>query len=99
MAIWIEKLGQFDFEIKQEIGKKIPHLDCMLQVPQTEDEAKDCNQVNQVNTNDENIRTIGLEKNVEQLVEHHKNEAQLIIQQTWVESRKRPQWKNIAGAL
>ena len=35
LARWIEKLGQFDFEIKHEAGKKIPHADCLSRVPQT----------------------------------------------------------------
>ena len=39
LARWIEKLGQFDFEIKHEAGKNIPHADCLSKVPQEEEEA------------------------------------------------------------
>ena len=59
LARWIEKLGEFDFEIKQEAGKKIPHADCLSRVPQTEDQVKDCNQVNQINSEEKNICSIG----------------------------------------
>ena len=91
MATWIEKLEQFDFEIKQEAGKKILHADCLSRVPQTEDQVKDCDQVNQVNTEDKNIWFIGLGKSFEQLVEHQKNAADLIILRNWIENGKRPQ--------
>ena len=98
LARWIEKLGQFDFEIKHEAGKKIPHADCLSRVPQTEDQVKDRNQVNQINTEEKNIWSIGLGKSVEQLVEHQKNAADLIILRNWIENRKRPQRKHMAGA-
>ena len=62
LARWIEKLGQFDFEIKHEAGQKIPHADCLSRVPQTEDQIKDCDQVNQINTEEKNIWSIGLGK-------------------------------------
>ena len=32
-ARWIEKLEEFDFEIKHEAGKKILHADCLSRVP------------------------------------------------------------------
>ena len=54
LARWIEKLGQFDFEIKHEAVKKIPHAECLSRVPSveslTDDQVKDCDQVNQINT-------------------------------------------------
>ena len=75
LARWIDKLGQFDFEIKHEAGKKIPHADCLSRVPQTEDQVKDFDRVNQINTEGKNIWSIGLGKSVEQLVEHQKNAA------------------------
>ena len=81
-ARWIEKLGQFDFEVKHEAGKKIPHADCLSRVSQTQDQVKDCDQVNQINTEEKNIWSIGLGKSVEQLVEHQKNAADLIILKT-----------------
>ena len=68
-----------------------------MRVPETEEEAKECNQVNQVKTNDKNIWYIRLGKSVEQLVEHHQNAAELIIQLNLVESGKRAQRKNMAG--
>ena len=37
VARWIEKLGQFNFEIKHRAGKKIPHNDCLSRI-NTEDE-------------------------------------------------------------
>ena len=98
LARWIEKLGQIDFKIKHEAGKKIPHADSLSRVPQTEDQVKDCNQVNQINTEENNIWSIGLGKSVEQLVEHQKNAADLIILRNWIENWKRPQRKHMAGA-
>ena len=98
MARWIEKLGQFDFEIKYEAGKMIPRADCLSRVPQTGDQVKDCDQKNQINTEEKNIWSIGLGKSVEQLVEHQKNAADLIILRNWIENRKRPQRKHMAGA-
>ena len=98
MARWIEKLGQFDFEIKHEAGKKIPHADCLTRVPQTEDQVKDCDQVNQINTEEKNIWSIGLGESVEQLVEHQKNAADVVIPRNWIENWKRPQRKHMAGA-
>ena len=82
MARLIERLGQFDFETKHEAGKKIPHADCLSRVPQTEDQVKDCDQV----------------KSVEQLVEHQKNAADIIILRNCIENGKRPQRKQMAGA-
>ena len=38
IASWLEKLGQFQFEIKHEVGKKIPHADCLSSVPTTTEE-------------------------------------------------------------
>ena len=76
MARWIEKLERFNFEIKREAGKKIPHTNCLSRVPQTEDQVKD---FDQVNTEGKNIWSIGLGKSVEQLVEHKKNTADLVI--------------------
>ena len=55
LARWIENLGKFDFEIKYEAGKKIRHADCLLRILQTEDQVKDCDHVNQVNTEDKII--------------------------------------------
>ena len=98
MARWIEKLEQFDFKIKHKAGKKIPHADCLSRVPQTEDQVKDCDQVNQINTEEKNIWSIVLGKSVEQLVEHQKNAADLIILRNWIENGKRPQRKHMAGA-
>ena len=37
VARWIEKLGQFNFDIKHRARKKIPHADCLLRI-NTEDE-------------------------------------------------------------
>ena len=98
MAIWIEKLGQFDFKIKHEAGKKVPHTDCLSRVPRTEEQVKNYDQVNQVNTEDKNIWSIGLGKSVEQLIEHQKVAADLIILRNWIENGRRPQIKNMAGA-
>ena len=72
LARWIEKLGQCAFEIKHEAGQKIHHADCLSIVPQTEEQVNNHDQVNQVNTEDKNIWSIGLEKSVEQLIEHQK---------------------------
>ena len=38
IARCLEKLGQFQFEIKHEAGKKIPHADCLSRVPTTTEE-------------------------------------------------------------
>ena len=97
LARWIEKLGQFDFEIKHKAGKKIPHADSLSRVLQTEDQVKDCDQVNQINTEEKNIWSIGVGKSVEQLVEHQKNAADLIVLRNWIENGKRPQRKLMAG--
>ena len=35
-ARWIEKLGQFNFDIKHRAGKRIPHADCLSRI-NTED--------------------------------------------------------------
>ena len=83
LARWIEKLGKFDFEIKLKARKEILHHYCLSGVPQTEDQGKDCDQVNQVNTEDTNIWS---GKSVEQLVEHRKNAADLIILRNWIEN-------------
>ena len=38
VARWLEKLGQFDFEIKHKAGRSIPHADCLSRVlPEEED--------------------------------------------------------------
>ena len=39
LARWLEKLGQFDFEIKHAAGKKIPHADLLSRLPQTEEDS------------------------------------------------------------
>ena len=98
LARWIEKLGQFDFEIKHEAGKKIPNADCLSRVPQTEDQVKDCDRMNQINTEEKNIWSIGLGKSAEQLVEHQKNAADHIIMRNWIKNGKCPQRKHMAGA-
>ena len=95
----MENLGQLNFEIKHEAREKISHADCLSRVPVTEDQVKDCNQVNQVNTEDKNIWSIGLGKQVEQLVEHQKNAADLIILRKWVENGKCPQRKKLFRSL
>ena len=87
LARWIENLGPFDFEIEHEAGKKILHADCLSTVSQTEDQVKDCDQVNQIKTEEKNIWSIGLRKSVEQLVEHQKNAADVIILRNWIENR------------
>ena len=38
IARCLEKLGQFQFEIKHEAGKKTPHADCLSRVPTTTEE-------------------------------------------------------------
>ena len=100
LARWIEKLGQFDFEIKHEAGRKVLHADCLSGVPQTEDQVEDRDQVNQVNTEDKNILFFVLEKSVQQLVEHQKNAADLIILRNWIEKGNRLQektWQELLG--
>ena len=92
-----KKIGQFDYEIKREAGKKIPHADCLSGVPQTEDQVKYCDQVNQVNTEDKIIWSIELGKSDEQLVEHQINAADLIILRNWIGNGKRPHRNNMAG--
>ena len=37
VARWIEKLGQFNFDIKHRAGKEIPHAECLSRI-NTEDE-------------------------------------------------------------
>ena len=69
----------------------IPQADCLSRVPQTEDQVKDCDQVKQINTEEKNIWSIGLGKSVEQLVEHQKNAADLIILRNWIENKKHHQ--------
>ena len=98
LARWIEKLGQFDFEIKHKAGKKTLHADCLSRVPETEEQVKIYDQVNQVNTEDKNIWSSGLGKSVEQLNEHQNNASHLIILRNWTENGRRPQKKNMAGA-
>ena len=93
---WIEKLGEFDFENKHEAGKKIPHADCLSKVPQTNNEVKDFNQVNQVNTENKNMWSIGLEKSVEQLVGHQKKATKLILLRKGLRAGKRPKRSNLA---
>ena len=83
---------------KHKAAKQIPHADCLSRDPKTEDQGKDSHQVNQVNKEDKNIWSIGPGKSVEQLVEHQKNAAELIILINWIEKGKRPQGRNIAGA-
>ena len=39
VARWIEKLAQFNFDIKHRAGKKIPHADCLSRI-NTEDEER-----------------------------------------------------------
>ena len=98
LSRWIGKLVQFDFDIKHEAGKKIPHTDCLSRVTLslTEAEVKDCKLVNQVITKDKNNWSIELGKSVEQLVEHRKNAAELITLQNWIELVKRPRREKIA---
>ena len=69
----------------------MPKADCLSRIPQTEDQVKDCDQVNQINTEEKIICSIGLRKSVEQLVEHQKNAADLIMMRNWIENRKHPQ--------
>ena len=38
VAGWIEKLGQFNFDIKHRAGKKIPHADCVSRINTEDDE-------------------------------------------------------------
>ena len=38
VARWIEKLGQFNFDIKHRAGKKIPHADCLSRINTEDDE-------------------------------------------------------------
>ena len=38
VARWIEKLGQFNFDIKQRAGKKIPHADRLSRINTEDDE-------------------------------------------------------------
>ena len=71
------KRGYFGFEIKHEAEKKFPHA--LLRVPQTEEEVKDGDQVNQVNTKVEIIWSIGLRNSVEQLVEQQINADEFIL--------------------
>ena len=35
---WIEKLGQFNFDIKHREGNKIPHADCLSGIITEDDE-------------------------------------------------------------
>ena len=35
---WIEKLGQFTFDIKHRAGKIIPHTDCLSRINTEDDE-------------------------------------------------------------
>ena len=38
VARWIEKLGQFNFDIKHRAGKKIPHADCLSRINKEDEE-------------------------------------------------------------
>ena len=38
VARWIEKLGQFNFDIKHRAGRKIPHADCLSRINIEDDE-------------------------------------------------------------
>ena len=53
--------------------------------------------MNRVDTEDKIVWSVGLGKSAEQLVEHHKNAAELIILRNWIERGKFPQRKNMAG--
>ena len=92
LARWIEKPSQFGFEIKHEVGKKIPHAHFLSRVSETEG-VKDCDQVNQVNKKNENIWFIGLGKSVEQLDEHQKTSAELVFTENTDWERKSLQMK------
>ena len=54
--------------------------------------------MNQIKTEGKYFWSIGLGKSVEQLVEHQKNAADLIILKNWIENGKLPQRKHMAGA-
>ena len=54
--------------------------------------------MNQINTEEKNIWSIGLGKSVEQLVEHQKNATDLIILRNWNENGERTQRNHMAEA-
>ena len=54
--------------------------------------------MDQINTEEKNLWSIGLGKSVEKLVEHQNNAADLIILRNLIDNGKRPQRKHMAGA-
>ena len=82
LARCIENFQKFDFQIKHEAGKNFPHAEFLSKVPQTEEEVKVCDQVNQVITEDKNIWSLGLGKSVEELVDHQRMQPNLLYCET-----------------
>ena len=99
LARWIEKLGQFNFEIHYQAGKNIPHADCLSRVPAVEDpslgEEKTKILIKQPT---KNSWTDVFGDQTDNLWQHQQKSREIKEVFCWVEQKKRPEKKRNVGA-
>ena len=103
VARWLEKLGQFDFEIKHKAGRSIPHADCLSRVlPEEEDPITVYVAALTENTTMEEhpanpwMLIQNTDRNSMQMKQHEDNNIKKVLK--WIEEKQRPDRKNMNGA-
>ena len=92
LASWIEKLGQFNFEIHRQAGKNIPHADCLSRVPVVEDPSlvEEKTQI-LIEQPTENSWSDVFGDETDDLRQHQQNSREIKEVFCWVEQKKRPE--------
>ena len=103
VARWLEKLGQFDFEIKHKAGRSIPHAACLSRLlPEEENPITVYVAALTENTTMEELLANpwmllqNTDRNSMQMKQHEDNNIKKVLK--WIEEKQRPDRKNMNGA-
>ena len=99
LARWIEKLGQFNFEIHHQAGKNITHAGCLSRVPAVEDPSlgEEKTQI-LIEQTTENSWVDVFGDQTDDLRQHQQNSREIKEMLCWVEQKKQLEKRQMVEA-
>ncbi|XP_046435631.1 uncharacterized protein LOC124187364 [Neodiprion fabricii] len=96
VARWLERLGQYDFEIKHRPGVLHGNADALSRRP-CGDDCKQCSRLNKQLDPSLNVRQISLVENKEDWIIAQGKDSDLLLVRNWKSTGVRPQWEEISS--
>lgn len=104
LARWLERLGQYDFELKHRAGRVHDNADALSRRPCAEIDCKHCDRVDERDGWSEStaesapLRRISVSPDLMTSMARHTDEDEVLKEvKEWIEKGERPEWETISG--